>query len=180
MYMWVLCHLLFSPIFLLTSSTPFFSLYHFPQPSVLVHGCLLSWCLSILFLTTLLLIILCFSQILHFVLQCMQMATNKDLTEYKLVVVGGGGVGKSALTIQFIQVWLNDRVMNVSVYVCLCVSAWVYVWVGRCVCVWVGRCVSVSVCVMCVSVCEWVGVSVCLSVCVCQSHWCGNSQSYRT
>lgn len=33
------------------------------------------------------------------------MATNKDLTEYKLVVVGGGGVGKSALTIQFIQVW---------------------------------------------------------------------------
>ena len=33
----------------------------------------------------------------------MQMATNKDLTEYKLVVVGGGGVGKSALTIQFIQ-----------------------------------------------------------------------------
>jgi len=32
------------------------------------------------------------------------MATSKDLTEYKLVVVGGGGVGKSALTIQFIQV----------------------------------------------------------------------------
>ena len=32
------------------------------------------------------------------------MAANKDLTEYKLVVVGGGGVGKSALTIQFIQV----------------------------------------------------------------------------
>eukprot|EP00731_Ephydatia_muelleri_P029701 Em0021g224a len=31
------------------------------------------------------------------------MAANKDLTEYKLVVVGGGGVGKSALTIQFIQ-----------------------------------------------------------------------------
>jgi GTPase KRas protein len=25
------------------------------------------------------------------------------LREYKLVVVGGGGVGKSALTIQFIQ-----------------------------------------------------------------------------
>lgn len=24
---------------------------------------------------------------------------------YKLVVVGGGGVGKSALTIRFIQVW---------------------------------------------------------------------------
>jgi hypothetical protein len=32
------------------------------------------------------------------------MAASKDLTEYKLVVVGGGGVGKSALTIQFIQV----------------------------------------------------------------------------
>ena len=25
------------------------------------------------------------------------------MTEYKLVIVGGGGVGKSALTIQFIQ-----------------------------------------------------------------------------
>ena len=35
------------------------------------------------------------------------MATNKDLTEYKLVVVGGGGVGKSALTIQFIQVLIH-------------------------------------------------------------------------
>lgn len=32
------------------------------------------------------------------------MAASQDLTEYKLVVVGGGGVGKSALTIQFIQV----------------------------------------------------------------------------
>lgn len=29
--------------------------------------------------------------------------SHKDLKEYKLVVVGGGGVGKSALTIQFIQ-----------------------------------------------------------------------------
>ena len=36
------------------------------------------------------------------------MAASKDLTEYKLVVVGGGGVGKSALTIQFIQVSLGD------------------------------------------------------------------------
>ena len=35
---------------------------------------------------------------------CVQMSASKDLTEYKLVVVGGGGVGKSALTIQFIQV----------------------------------------------------------------------------
>ena len=43
------------------------------------------------------------------------MATNKDLTEYKLVVVGGGGVGKSALTIQFIQVWF------VACTVCVCV-----------------------------------------------------------
>lgn len=39
------------------------------------------------------------------------MAASKDLTEYKLVVVGGGGVGKSALTIQFIQV---------SKFVCVC------------------------------------------------------------
>ena len=30
-------------------------------------------------------------------------ATNSTQTSYKLVVVGGGGVGKSALTIQFIQ-----------------------------------------------------------------------------
>jgi GTPase SAR1 family protein len=29
---------------------------------------------------------------------------NTFIKEYKLVVVGGGGVGKSALTIQFIQV----------------------------------------------------------------------------
>ena len=28
---------------------------------------------------------------------------------YKLVVVGGGGVGKSALTIQFIQVRLKSK-----------------------------------------------------------------------
>lgn len=28
---------------------------------------------------------------------------STQLREYKLVVVGGGGVGKSALTIQFIQ-----------------------------------------------------------------------------
>ena len=28
---------------------------------------------------------------------------SSQLREYKLVVVGGGGVGKSALTIQFIQ-----------------------------------------------------------------------------
>jgi GTPase SAR1 family protein len=28
---------------------------------------------------------------------------RKEMTEYKLVIVGGGGVGKSALTIQLIQ-----------------------------------------------------------------------------
>ena len=31
------------------------------------------------------------------------------LKEYKLVVVGGGGVGKSALTIQFIQSHFVDE-----------------------------------------------------------------------
>lgn len=41
------------------------------------------------------------------------MAANKDLTEYKLVVVGGGGVGKSALTIQFIQASMG-RCIHVS------------------------------------------------------------------
>ena len=48
------------------------------------------------------------------------MAVSKDLTEYKLVVVGGGGVGKSALTIQFIQV--NSRLYVRSLMVpLLCV-----------------------------------------------------------
>ena len=41
------------------------------------------------------------------------MAASSDLTEYKLVVVGGGGVGKSALTIQFIQVWCGTHCCNV-------------------------------------------------------------------
>ncbi len=40
------------------------------------------------------------------------MAASNDLTEYKLVVVGGGGVGKSALTIQFIQVWIDQLTMK--------------------------------------------------------------------
>lgn len=31
------------------------------------------------------------------------------IKEYKLVVVGGGGVGKSALTIQFIQAHFVDE-----------------------------------------------------------------------
>ena len=58
------------------------------------------------------------------------MAASKDLTEYKLVVVGGGGVGKSALTIQFIQVCslscLHRQLMDlfafsdlIQVYVCV-------------------------------------------------------------
>lgn len=32
------------------------------------------------------------------------MAGKASITNYKIVVVGGGGVGKSAITIQFIQV----------------------------------------------------------------------------
>eukprot|EP00732_Lithocolla_globosa_P005649 Lithocolla_globosa_v1_NODE_5978_length_1154_cov_2016.246588.p2 type:complete len:196 gc:universal NODE_5978_length_1154_cov_2016.246588:15-602(+) len=36
-------------------------------------------------------------------------AVNKPPKEYKLVVVGGGGVGKSALTIQFIQSHFVDE-----------------------------------------------------------------------
>ena len=47
------------------------------------------------------------------------MAGNKDLTEYKLVVVGGGGVGKSALTIQFIQV-SRSELLRVSYTQCFC------------------------------------------------------------
>lgn len=34
---------------------------------------------------------------------------SQFLREYKLVVVGGGGVGKSALTIQFIQSHFVDE-----------------------------------------------------------------------
>ncbi len=35
--------------------------------------------------------------------------THKGMTEYKLVVVGGGGVGKSALTIQLINHHFMDE-----------------------------------------------------------------------
>lgn len=35
---------------------------------------------------------------------------------YKIVVVGGGGVGKSALTIQFIQVRINLFNINSKVF----------------------------------------------------------------
>ncbi|KAJ2412090.1 RAS1 protein, partial [Coemansia sp. RSA 2531] len=37
------------------------------------------------------------------------MSGNQLIREYKLVVVGGGGVGKSALTIQFIQSHFVDE-----------------------------------------------------------------------
>jgi GTPase SAR1 family protein len=37
------------------------------------------------------------------------MSKAQFLREYKLVVVGGGGVGKSALTIQFIQSHFVDE-----------------------------------------------------------------------
>ena len=50
------------------------------------------------------------------------MAASKDLTEYKLVVVGGGGVGKSALTIQFIQVSMLNRVNSALLSLCTCVK----------------------------------------------------------
>ena len=36
-------------------------------------------------------------------------ANGGHIKEYKLVVVGGGGVGKSALTIQFIQSHFVDE-----------------------------------------------------------------------
>jgi len=35
---------------------------------------------------------------------------------FKLVVVGGGGVGKSALTIQFIQVGNSLRVRTICIF----------------------------------------------------------------
>ncbi|CDQ73472.1 unnamed protein product [Oncorhynchus mykiss] len=44
------------------------------------------------------------------------------MTEYKLVVVGAGGVGKSALTIQLIQnhfVDEYDPTIEVCMYVCM-------------------------------------------------------------
>lgn len=46
----------------------------------------------------------------------------KFLREYKLVVVGGGGVGKSALTIQFSQNHFVDEYDPTieGVYVCVC------------------------------------------------------------
>lgn len=41
--------------------------------------------------------------------------SNSYSQSYKLVVVGGGGVGKSALTIQFIQVMYVRFLVNKSI-----------------------------------------------------------------
>lgn len=52
------------------------------------------------------------------------------MTEYKLVVVGAGGVGKSALTIQLIQNHFVDEydptieVRNATVKLGMCSSVW--------------------------------------------------------
>ena len=62
------------------------------------------------------------------------------MTEYKLVVVGAGGVGKSALTIQLIQNHFVDeydptievRKRKLCMHACVCV----------CVCACVCTCVS--------------------------------------
>src|SRR4029434_3948448 len=60
------------------------------------------------------------------------------MTEYKLVVVGAGGVGKSALTIQLIQTHFVDECAARREISCVCV----YVCVFVCVCVCVCMCVS--------------------------------------
>ena len=44
------------------------------------------------------------------------------MTEYKLVVVGAGGVGKSALTIQLIQNHFVDE-YDPTIEVCVCVKS---------------------------------------------------------
>jgi GTPase SAR1 family protein len=50
------------------------------------------------------------------------------MTEYKLVVVGGGGVGKSALTIQLIQNHFIDEYVSIAPFVILSLKAniWYY------------------------------------------------------
>ena len=50
----------------------------------------------------------------------------KFLREYKLVVVGGGGVGKSALTIQFSQNHFVDEYDPTIKGVCVCVCERVF------------------------------------------------------
>lgn len=54
--------------------------------------------------------------------------------KYRLVVVGGGGVGKSALTIQFIQVGALEQRVSSPSYVCV----WTAVLFSH-VCVALGR-----------------------------------------
>lgn len=69
------------------------------------------------------------------------------MTEYKLVVVGAGGVGKSALTIQLIQnhfVDEYDPTIEVNT-VCVCVCIHVNICVHDCAC----KSMTVSV-VLCV------------------------------
>lgn len=47
------------------------------------------------------------------------------MTEYKLVVVGAGGVGKSALTIQLIQNHFVDEYDPTIEVKKICMSAWI-------------------------------------------------------
>ncbi len=56
------------------------------------------------------------------------------MTEYKLVVVGAGGVGKSALTIQLIQNHFVDEYDPTIEVTCVCVCACVRARVCVCVC----------------------------------------------
>lgn len=54
------------------------------------------------------------------------------MTEYKLVVVGAGGVGKSALTIQLIQNHFVDEYDPTIEVKKLCV--WMYMWMSITIC----------------------------------------------
>lgn len=58
-------------------------------------------------------------------------ATEANMTEYKLVVVGAGGVGKSALTIQLIQNHFVDEYdPTIEVRLVSACSLWVLPWGG--------------------------------------------------
>lgn len=51
------------------------------------------------------------------------MAGKQAMSEFKLVVVGGGGVGKSALTIQFIQSHFVDEYVESTMHnVCVLIT----------------------------------------------------------
>lgn len=50
---------------------------------------------------------------------CFSVSVCHRMTEYKLVVVGAGGVGKSALTIQLIQNHFVDE-YDPTIEVCIC------------------------------------------------------------